>query len=146
MIQSISSHKKKLYILTLFVCLGLLYNCSSVNKTTASKTTQKIDKKTENESLNIDLSLANQLRKVAGVSVQGNGMGAIIFIRGKSSINMKSDPLFLINDQIINGGYSAVYNMLDPRDIIEIEVLKNANETSPFGVRGANGVIKITTK
>jgi TonB-dependent SusC/RagA subfamily outer membrane receptor len=35
---------------------------------------------------------------------------------------------------------------LNPRDIRKIEVLKDAVSTAEFGVRGSNGVIKITTK
>lgn len=96
-----------------------------------------------------------QLNGVPGASVK-------IQIRGRTSINtnINNDPLIVIdgvpfapNNNSINqvnsaagsGGLSP-FNAINPADIESIEVLKDADATSIYGSRGANGVILITTK
>ena len=74
---------------------------------------------------------------VAGVNVSGNK----IRIRGTSSITGNTDPLWII-DGII-GSSSDVPN---DDEISSIQVLKDAASAAIYGVRGANGVIVITTK
>ncbi|TLX75801.1 TonB-dependent receptor [Labilibacter sediminis] len=62
-----------------------------------------------------------------------------ILIRGKSSWNNNS-PLVLVD------GAERPYDQVDPNEIESISVLKDASATAVFGIRGANGVILITTK
>ncbi|MDR2472944.1 MAG: TonB-dependent receptor [Tannerella sp.] len=90
---------------------------------------------------NIPNALAGQ---VAGVSVvqdsgkPGDDVGKI-YIRGVSSWN-SSDPLVLVD------GIERRFNNIDPNEIETLSILKDASATAVFGVRGANGVILITTK
>lgn len=81
-------------------------------------------------------------------------------IRGQNSLLQGSDPLFVVdgvpfapNNISMSGLYSAVgvgglspLNSISPSDIESVEVLKDADATSIYGSRGANGVILITTK
>ena len=60
-------------------------------------------------------------------------------IRGGTSINASSDPIFVV-DGFVGGA------MPPPEDIESIEVLKDASATAIYGSRGANGVIMVTTK
>ena len=60
-------------------------------------------------------------------------------IRGASSINASSDPLFVV-DGFIAGSLPA------PEDIASIQVLKDASSTAIYGSLGANGVVVVTTK
>lgn len=60
-------------------------------------------------------------------------------IRGGSSINASSDPLFVV-DGFIAGSLPA------PEDIASIQVLKDASSTAIYGSLGANGVVVVTTK
>ena len=60
-------------------------------------------------------------------------------IRGASSINASSDPLFVV-DGFIAGSLPV------PEDIASIQVLKDASSTAIYGSLGANGVIVVTTK
>ncbi len=92
--------------------------------------------------------------KVPGVQVLSSnepGGGISIRIRGQSSINSSSEPLFVI-DGIplqVGGGLSSgrnPLNFLNPGDIESISVLKDAAATAIYGSRGANGVVLITTK
>ena len=75
--------------------------------------------------------------KVAGVEVSQNG---VIHIRGINSINSPTDPLILCDGVEIHD-----INMVNPIDVQSIDVLKDAS-AAIYGVRGANGVILITTK
>ncbi len=81
--------------------------------------------------------------RAAGVTVQSTngepGAGYKIRIRGGTSINASSDPLF-----VVDGLVGAV--LPPPEDIASIEVLKDASATAIYGSRGANGVVMITTK
>lgn len=66
-----------------------------------------------------------------------------IVIRGKSSLNGLTDPLWVI-DGVIVGNKSD--NSLNPTDIETMTILKDAASTAIYGSQGANGVILVTTK
>ncbi|NJC25345.1 SusC/RagA family TonB-linked outer membrane protein [Neolewinella antarctica] len=94
---------------------------------------------------------------VAGLQVsQGSGQpGAFqdVQIRGLGSINASSNPLYVIDGiPIFTGNVGDVSTTssplagINPQDIEDIQVLKDASATSIYGSRGANGVIVITTK
>ncbi|QCR22252.1 TonB-dependent receptor [Pontibacter sp. SGAir0037] len=81
--------------------------------------------------------------KVAGVQIVNNGRPGEqpdVRIRGTNSIN-SVQPLYVV-DGILNDNI----NFLNPADIESMEVLKDPSSLAIFGVRGANGVIIITTK
>ena len=63
-----------------------------------------------------------------------------IFIRGQSSWNGSGQPLILVD------GIERSMSDIDLNEIDQISVLKDASATAVFGVKGANGVILITTK
>lgn len=92
-------------------------------------------------------SAANALAgAVAGVSsVQASGQpGAeapVIYVRGSGSLtDAASQPLILVD------GVERSFFQMDPNEIESITVLKDAASTAVFGVRGANGVILVTTR
>jgi TonB-dependent SusC/RagA subfamily outer membrane receptor len=64
-----------------------------------------------------------------------------IRIRGIKSLDTNNDPLYVV-DGIVKENISS----LNPNDIDNIQVLKDASATSIYGSRGANGVILITTR
>ena len=75
--------------------------------------------------------------RVAGVVVQGER----VTIRGINSVNLSTDPLY-----IVNGSPTDNISWINPRDVKTIDVLKDGAACSLYGSRGANGVIVITTK
>ncbi|QNL22390.1 SusC/RagA family TonB-linked outer membrane protein [Hyphobacterium sp. CCMP332] len=91
--------------------------------------------------------------KVAGVQVSGSGEpggNATIRIRGATSINASNDPLYVIDgvpieNEAVTGSRNPL-NFLNPSEIADVTVLKDASATAIYGSRGANGVIMITTK
>jgi TonB-dependent starch-binding outer membrane protein SusC len=94
--------------------------------------------------------------KVSGVQVVDNnepGGGLNIRIRGATSINASSEPLYVIDGQPIGfgsgGGINAgrdALNFLNPNDIESITVLKDASAAAIYGANAANGVVLIQTK
>lgn len=64
-----------------------------------------------------------------------------IRIRGTGTFNGNADPLIMID-----GIERPEYNNIDPNEIESVSILKDASATAIYGVRGANGVILITTR
>ena len=85
--------------------------------------------------------------RLPGVYVQrlGNG-GVSIRIRGASSFMGGGEPLFVIDGRTIMPPVSSALLAINPKDILRIDVLKDAGSTAIYGSRGSNGVILITTK
>ncbi|MBO9204183.1 MULTISPECIES: SusC/RagA family TonB-linked outer membrane protein [Niastella] len=145
----------------------IAYGTTSLRKSTgsvSSVTAQEISKQ----------PVANPLAALPGrisgaVIAQDNGMpgsAVKIQIRGQGSLSQGDVPLFIIDgvpftnfnggspatDNLnafgtsgANGGVSP-FSLINPNDIERIDVLKDADATSIYGSRGANGVIMITTK
>lgn len=92
---------------------------------------------------NISNALAGRLPGL--ISVQSTGKpgadASTLYIRGVGTYAGGTAPLILI-DGIVRDSY----NDIDPNEIENISILKDASATAVFGVRGANGVIMINTK
>ena len=104
--------------------------------------------------------------RVAGVQMTPNsgdpGAGANFTIRGTSSIRGNNTPLFVVdgvpldggdlsNNQTGGSGFGNIasrnpLNFMNPADIENISILKDASAAAIYGSRGANGVVLITTK
>ena len=92
--------------------------------------------------------------KVAGVSIVNNGgapgEGANVLIRGIGSLNLNSNPLYVVNGIPLDaggvGGSRNPLNVINPNDIESISILKDASATAIYGSRAANGVVLISTK
>ena len=85
--------------------------------------------------------------KATGVSVvqQSGEIGrdeASIFIRGKATFNDKNAQPLIVVDGIIRESFAQI----DANEVESINILKDASATAVFGVKGANGVIIVTTK
>lgn len=92
---------------------------------------------------NISNSLVGRLPGV--FASQSNGEpgndGSTIRIRGVATYTGNTDPLILVD------GIEVVsFNNIDPNEIASLTVLKDASSTAVYGIRGANGVIIITTR
>ena len=98
----------------------------------------------EISSLPISSSVQALQGKAAGVTIIQNtgapGSKTTIKIRGTGTIN-DSDPLYVVDGFIVDE-----IEHINPNDIANIEILKDAASSSIYGSRGANGVVLITTK
>ena len=84
--------------------------------------------------------------KASGVNIFSNSSqpGAYanrVVIRGVATINSSSNPLYVVDGVVMED-----FHLLNPNDIENIEVLKDASSAAIYGARGANGVILVTTK
>lgn len=92
-------------------------------------------------------NLYNQLQgRAAGVDIVSNssdiGTGGRILIRGSRSLSGNNNPLLVVDGM----AYGGSINDLDPENIANVDILKDASATAIYGSRGANGVLIITTK
>ena len=85
--------------------------------------------------------------RVAGVQVtRSPGGGISLRIGGPSSFYGVNEPLYVLDDMRLNVAPGQGLFWLDPNDIQRIEILKDASAIAMYGVRGANGVVLITTR
>ncbi len=87
------------------------------------------------------------MSRFPGVQVtRAPGGGIAIRIRGATSIHGSNEPLYVIDGVSMRPGPGGGLAGINPYDIESIEVLKDPADTTMYGVRGANGVVVITTK
>ncbi|MBN2664690.1 MAG: TonB-dependent receptor plug domain-containing protein [Bacteroidales bacterium] len=87
----------------------------------------------QNSVLNILDGRVPGFRKVGNSSI----------MRGFSSINLSSEPLYLLDNVPVNVGTIEALNI---DDIDRIEIVKNSSQTAIYGSRGSNGIISVYTK
>lgn len=87
--------------------------------------------------------LAGQMSGVSAIQYSGEpgSDASTIYLRGKATFSSDgASPLIQVD------GVERAMDDIDPEEIESITVLKDASATAVFGVRGANGVILVTTK
>ena len=115
---------------------------------------------------NVDQAFQGKISGVNAVQTSGQpGSAVAVSVRGIATINANSEPLYVVDgvifnsqsnsgsslglgDKLGNGSHSAVspLSLINPSDIVSMEVLKDASATAIYGAQGANGVVLITTK
>jgi TonB-linked SusC/RagA family outer membrane protein len=131
-----------------------------VHKSDLTGSVAKVRNEDLRQTTNTDITSSLQSR-VSGVMIQSNegspGAGMSIQIRGASSVNASSQPLYVIDgfpvemeslgiNTGIDGPQPSALSNIDPNNIESIEILKDASAAAIYGARGANGVVLITTK
>jgi len=130
-------------------------------KQTSAVSTVKMDNINQAGVASVDQMLAGQIAGVAVTPQTGSPGGpAKIRIRGTASLSGPQDPLWVIDGLPLEGNdvpnftdkdnIDQLQNFsiagLNPNDIEDITILKDAAATAIYGARAANGVISITTK
>ena len=105
----------------------------------SSVSSESIERKTES----FTRALAGQIAGLNITSSSGQPGNASVMLRGVSSINHNSEPLFIIDGVPIS---NPNFENIVPEDIATIDVLKNEAATSIYGSRASNGVVVIQTK
>ena len=110
---------------------------------TGALSTVDVEKLTEVPVASVTNMLAGAVPGVTSVQTSGQPGkdAAALYIRGVGSMSASSSsPLVLVD------GVERSFEQIDPNEIENMSILKDASATAVFGVRGANGVILITTK
>jgi TonB-dependent SusC/RagA subfamily outer membrane receptor len=84
--------------------------------------------------------------KFPGVIIASTPAGLSVTIGGPSSFDGSSAPLYVLDGSPINPGPNGLLTGINPYDIESIKVLRNPADIAVYGMRGAKGVILITTK
>lgn len=108
---------------------------------------------------NISLPDVNQMLQgnAPGIAVSTNsgqpGAKTEVRVRGIGSISASNSPLYVLDGVIMSSGdftqntpSQDIISSLNPADIENITILKDASATALYGARGSNGVVVITTK
>jgi TonB-linked SusC/RagA family outer membrane protein len=109
---------------------------------TGAISTVKTPELVANPAPDLRVALAGRLPGLTVIQTSGEpGADATqLFIRGRSTVN-GSNPLILVD-----GVQQPSIRYVDPNAVADVTILKDATATAVYGVRGANGVILITTK
>ncbi len=130
---------KDVFTLDKMVVIG--YGTTKKSDLTGAVSTIEAEDLSKSAGFSIEQALQG---KAAGVFVTQNsgapGKALSVRIRGVGTIN-NSDPLY-----VVDGIPTSTINHLNPGDIENITVLKDASATAIYGTRGANGVVLVTTK
>ena len=99
----------------------------------------------ENPSASIQNGLVGKLPGFSSQQRTGQpgSDGAGFFIRGQSSFTGSNQPLIIVDD--IEYNYSQ-FAAIDPNEIESLSILKDAATTAVYGIKGANGVVVVTTR
>jgi TonB-dependent SusC/RagA subfamily outer membrane receptor len=131
---------------------GLIWACASTNRTGEDEIDparhlppgEKIVTAEDIQRASLDQAMS---AKFPGVWITRASDGGLrIRIRGTTSLTANQEPLYVLDGVALESGPGGNLHGVAPADIQSIEVLKDAIATSMYGLRGANGVILITTK
>ncbi len=123
-------------------------NINNLDIRSRSGVVQTVDMKRLNEKPMMDIGLALQ-GSVPGLIVTNTGeLGSkpTIRIRGNQSLragDSANEPLYVLDGKVISAD---AFRSLNPQDIREIKVLKDAAACALYGIKAANGVIEISSK
>ncbi|WP_461147713.1 TonB-dependent receptor plug domain-containing protein, partial [Spirosoma pulveris] len=127
------------------------YGTAKKSDLTGSVTSVKEAQLQERPTSSLNQALSGRM---PGVQVNTNsgrpGGRTTVRIRGFSSINSSNNPLYVVDGVMLPQGtgdqFSNPIDYINPNDIVNVEVLKDASSTAIYGARGANGVILVSTR
>jgi TonB-dependent SusC/RagA subfamily outer membrane receptor len=136
------------HVFTLSVVVGLASGCASSNTNTNHTLPAQPMVTAEDLERSGGEPIEKTLQaKVPGLIVSRTSDGYVsVQIRGPSSFYSSNRPLYVIDESPMEAGAGGVLSGINPYDIETIRVLKDPAELGIYGMRGANGVILITTK
>lgn len=119
------------------------YGQQKKESVTAAISTVAARELVQSPSANLSNALAGRLSGLTSIQTSGKPGedDADLYVRGIGTYTGNTSPLIMVD-----GVARDSYNNIDPNEIESISILKDASATAVFGVRGANGVILITTK
>lgn len=119
------------------------YGTTTQKTTTGSLQTIKTEELKDIPVAQVSQKLQGKLAGVQILQTTGRpGDGMSVRIRGQASVSAGNQPLYVVDGFPITGDLS----MINPDEIEDISVLKDAASTSLYGSRAANGVVIVTTK
>ncbi len=119
------------------------YGTAKKSAFTGSASVVKAENIEKRQVSNVTNALSGAIAGVQVTSSNGQpGVSATVRVRGVGSLNAGNDPLYVVDGMPFDGDISSI----NPADIENMSVLKDAAASALYGARGANGVIMVTTK
>ena len=119
------------------------YGTTKKSAFTGSASVVKAENIEKRQVSNVTNALSGAIAGVQVTSSNGQpGVSATVRVRGVGSLNAGNDPLYVVDGMPFDGDISSI----NPADIENMSVLKDAAASALYGARGANGVIMVTTK
>lgn len=122
----------------------IAYGTQSKVSVTGSMSSIRTEELLRIPSASLTNALAGSMTGIASVQSSGQpgSEDATLYVRGSSTLGTdgSDQPLVLVD------GIERPFSQIDPNEVADITVLKDASATAVFGVRGANGVILVTTR
>ncbi|MBO7193098.1 MAG: TonB-dependent receptor [Bacteroidaceae bacterium] len=119
------------------------YGTAKKSAFTGSASVVKAENIEKRQVSNVTNALSGAIAGVQITSANGQpGVSATVRVRGVGSLNAGNDPLYVVDGMPFDGDISSI----NPADIENMSVLKDAAASALYGARGANGVIMVTTK
>ena len=144
--STINRLASQLTFISLLAIIGLTTSCITPQAVATSEEGRKSNTlEVDNTKAGIT-DLTVYLKQISGIKVNGTGADATITVRGITSVNMETTPLFVVNGNPVGNNFATVYNMIDVQQVKRITVLKSSVDTSMYGMRGATGVVEIELK
>jgi len=133
---------KNVLNLTFVFILSAMVTSSLAQNTASTKTPQpQVDLNDYSRYSNLA-----EILRTKGLEVTGVGDNVNVRITGISSINLNTQPLFVLDNVSIGNNYAMANNALSPAIISSVRVIKDTSQLTKWGEQGINGVILIRTK
>lgn len=133
----------KILLTILLLVATLLFMGCSAPKGAMNKNTDSIGSTVEVH--NPQLSLDEYLKRLSGVRVYGSGISAQIEMRGKSSLELSNEPLFVMDNIRLGRDFDKIYSVVDMNQVNRLTALHSSKATLYYGHDGYAGVIEIST-
>lgn len=93
-----------------------------------------------------NVHLDESLGRLSGVQVRGNGRNADINIRGATSFELDTTPLFILDNVRMGNNFAQIYDIVEMSQVNHIRVIRSSRATTLYGSDGAHGAIVIKTE
>ncbi|MEM6628125.1 MAG: TonB-dependent receptor plug domain-containing protein [Bacteroidota bacterium] len=132
---------------TAVFCLALFCtSCkTSEEANSLAKKKEDVKKKSLVDKKNTAQTMAELLRRQPLLTVSGSDNNPSVQIRGKTSFNTTTEPLYIVDGRRMGHNFSTIA-AIAPADVEKISVVRDPAELAAYGVGAANGVIEIQLK
>ena len=120
------------------------FNGTKVNKKNLNKLDAQEMTLADNE-INTLNPLESYLLRTPGVQIVNEGGAPKAKVRGASSFNAETEPLFIVNGTDVGTSYASASSLVAAMEIVSVKVLKGPDATL-YGVRGGNGVVIVKAR
>lgn len=118
-----------------------LFSCSSQNLNSSSQPKEK-----KGRDYSMYQNLAEVLRAQGTLSVLGTHPNVRVYTRGQSTIQLETQPLYIVDGTVIGNDYARAANAVNPINIASIQVVTDISRLTLYGTQANHGAIFIKTK